>query len=425
METDKAEITIETQNNLTEILRNVGIMAIIISAFTFLVQGITNWHSTERLITFAACVLVIVFTSYLCVIFLKDKKSGTALSILGGILTPVLSCAMGGVIYALLYPSSNSGPLKEWFFFNVENVTTAIPALLIGTFVLLISVANASAIYAKIKPLQNLAILLFFNLLLLPPIRSNLTWYLITGLFLYLLTSNKDIVDNLKIKEMRFSSFLSVIPFLALTIIQFRSFLMHSPSILNFSALLLIISSFLFSLKSAEDSKTLKNSILIMTQLALLLGSFEIIILLEDKLFGLHYLGIAYQLATICCLVVGKQISTKLSLKESNIFNNLMLLSTIVFFDTSNNVLSNIITILIGGTMLIKGLNLKERTDFYLGSFMLAFGSFQYFIDLFQYINNYYWLAFFVIGLGCLVGSSVLNRHKEKIIEKYGFLWIR
>ena len=162
-----------------------------------------------------------------------------------------------------------------------------------------------------------------------------------------------------------------------------------------------------------------------MTQVASLLGSFQIILLIGSDIFHIHNYSITYQLATICCVLSGKLISNKLLIKEAKTFDSILLLSTIVFFDSTNSIISNIVTILIGGTFLIKGLNLKDRTDFYLGSFMLAFGSFQYFIDLFQYINNYYWLAFFVIGLGCLVGSSVLNRHKEKIVEKYGFLWIR
>lgn len=165
-----SEAAVSPLERLSHILRLIGVVALVGSAVTFLVQQWDDLDYVWRYLAFLTLTSVIGTTSFFCGVRLGDKKGARLLMAVVLLLTPVHFAQLGGFLFnSLQVPLMGVPALFHW-----SGTTPSIALLLTGVSLLFLTPLCMAAFVTLSRPLARrmTGLFLAFNAVLLLPIRD-------------------------------------------------------------------------------------------------------------------------------------------------------------------------------------------------------------------------------------------------------------
>ena len=227
---------------LSRILRLVASLTLISAAAVFLLQGLTAFDSTLRVVLFVVFTAVLAGTGLWCGLRLKDDKAARTALALTLLIVPVNFSQFGALIYSLYYRVT-TGP--QIFILKAGSALSVWIALALSLCLLLPIVYTGFAALARSRVVEfNKVFLLLNEILLVPTRETNLIGALcIAALILIFRTEAGNGVElrTVEGKLARLSLYLPVI------ILVGRSLVMYQADAIFISLLLGALGFILFS----------------------------------------------------------------------------------------------------------------------------------------------------------------------------------
>lgn len=409
------EFFLKKQLSLTMIIRTLGVLIILGSGITLLLQEAVSWNQLGRFFGFQIFTVIVGTIGFILGKKFNEPKGSRALLGTTLALAPVIFCQLGGMLYASMNPNSvPSIDLPNMGKFVPESLltvffTTGYSAGFIYLFGLLLGLITLGTA-------TNLLTVLYIvsNLLLMYPARhgEGLTYVLVAFLLVYIgqlfyfrpYGIRARTTDSVILKSIYALPFMF---FLGRTILFYPA---EITSVFLFIGYSITALSIFYFFKSSE---TLLPTIASTFFAALALETLYINILKLSYSFDAVFYFVFFGLVAGYALVLSNFVSTSVLKDKAQRFAYLLFILAYgfgcVFFD---GYFVGILSIIGSILIVLDGLQNKSNPNLWIGILLGITALYRFLDGALELFSSYPWVSLGIVGIGMVVIASYLEKRK-------------
>jgi len=414
IETNAVSLT----TKITTYLRWVGTALIILSAFSFMIQGHEELLPTYRYWVGLAFTLLLCGGGLVCAYLFRETKGARIFFGLGAAFVTVQVSQVGAMLYGYWHGQNALQPEYSWLqFMDVSPTVIAFDFILTGIVMLLVSYAGFSILARKHVKILMQAVIIGNILLILPVRDANAVAFIIAGLFLFLRAIELRLhqENNMRLLEGIAARALISLPLL---IIAGRSLLHPGSFFLAIVVVAILMVGCIHDIKRYTESTTL----IYISQWIGTFAALAVWLTVADRFVGVSRGLYSLMLPlSVILFLLSKHVDFHARLYRS--ISSIMAVYLTYGAMVDGQALAPVFALATGIALTIAGIRYREKIPLFTGN--LCFGGglvfyCSYAIDLYSAAPWVTWVSSIALGLVVILLASYLENREKQIVQKAG-----
>ena len=399
----------KTKLKLVDIIRALGIIALICSAVTFLLQGLNDANSTVRLYSFFLFNLSILGTGLICSQIIKERKGAKAAFFTSLSLIPVYALQIGGILYAVFGSPHNYYPNLFKYSPLIETHHYGLMAL---SFMFLIFISyHLFSFINESRSTVFTGIYTLLNVMLLLPYRGSELTIIIGSLILVILV----IAENFVFSKKQNSALVLLIP---LALFIGRNTFLYTCSGYFFAFVFftigIVLSKIIVNHINMEAGLKFTGSLFVTTALCLLLGQLAD----EYTLFAENWViisGVSIGFYQLVCSIRNK----KYKLIHNLFALPLIVVSSMIELTGDVNLFSTLLSFFVANALILLSWNYRNKGGLISGVLLLIFTIIRHWELAYDLYAMSPWISLGIFGIFAIISASFIEKYYVEIKEYF------